>query len=197
MKPYVHAKRIITLVIALLALIQPSSRAIAAPKEISKPRNVIVLIADGCGSEQYTLARWFKGAPLSLDTILVGGVKTYIADSVVADSAPTSTAYATGYRTSDKLISVGPKEGTLAVVPEPDAAMRYRPLATVLEGAKLKGMATGIVSTSRITHATPAAYISHVPSRSQEDVIMEQAVYHLISRKIIPMPCRGVGYPRI
>ena len=42
----------------------------------------------------YTLARWFKGASLSLDGILVGGVKTYIMDSVVADSAPTATAYA-------------------------------------------------------------------------------------------------------
>lgn len=64
-------------------------------------------------------------------------MKTYIADSVVADSAPTATAYAAGYRTSDKLISVGPKEGTLPVVPEPAEAMRYQPLATVLEGAKL------------------------------------------------------------
>ena len=173
----VRTKRLMMPVVASLLLMLPYSVALAAPKEISKPKNVIVLIADGCGSEQYTLARWFKGAPLALDTILVGGVKTFIADSVVADSAPTATAYATGYRTSDKLISVGPKEGTLVVVPEPDVAMRYRPLATVLEGAKLKGMATGIVSTSRITHATPAAYIAHVPSRSQEDVIMEQAVY--------------------
>jgi alkaline phosphatase len=170
-------KRLI-LAIVLIAIANFAGHAAAAKsKESAKPRNVIVLIADGCGSEQYTLARWFKGAPLSLDDILVGGVKTYIADSVVADSAPTATAYATGYRTSDKLIGLGPKEGTLSTVPEPQAELRYRPLATVLEGAKLKGMATGIVSTSRVTHATPAAYFAHVPSRSQEDVIMEQAVY--------------------
>jgi len=140
-------------------------------------RNVIVLIVDGCSSEQYTLARWFKGAPLATDEICVGMVKTHISDSVVADSAPAATAYATGIRTSDKFIGLGPKPGTLANVPEPDEDLRYRPLATVLEGARLLGKATGIVATARLTHATPAAYVAHVPSRSQEDDIMEQAVY--------------------
>ncbi len=164
-------------IVALIALSSGIDSASAKTKGKSTPRNVIVLIADGCGSEQYTLARWFKGAPLTLDEILVGAVKTYIADSVVADSAPTATAYATGYRSSDKLIGVGPKGGTLSTVPEPPAAEWYRPLATVLEGARLKGMATGIVATSRVSHATPAAYMAHVSSRSQEESIMEQAVY--------------------
>lgn len=150
--------------------------AVAAAFE-KKPKNVIVMIADGCGSEQYTLARWYKGAPLSFDEILVGTVKTWIADSVIADSAPTATAYATGHRTSDKFISVGPKKGTLPLMPEPSEEMRYRPLATVLEGARLKGMATGIVATARVTHATPAAYIAHVSNREMENDIMEQAVY--------------------
>jgi alkaline phosphatase len=148
--------------------------------EATKPRNVIILIADGCGSEQYTLTRWFKGAPLSLDGILVGGVKTYIADSVVADSAPTASAYATGFRTSDNFISIGPKETTLPNVPVPPEEMRYRPLATVLEGARLKGKAVGIVATSRVSHATPAAYMAHVPARKMENDIMEQAVHQNI-----------------
>ncbi|MDA8126168.1 MAG: alkaline phosphatase [Deltaproteobacteria bacterium] len=166
-------------ILALTCLALPPLAGLAAAKPALKanPRNVIVLIADGCGSEHYTLARWFKGTPLTLDALLVGGVRTFIADSVIADSAPTGTAYATGYRTSDKLIGLGPKPGTIAGVSEPATEMQFKPLATVLEGAKLKGMATGIVATSRITHATPAAYISHVASRSQEDLIMEQAVY--------------------
>ena len=143
-------------------------------------KNVIVLIADGCSSEQYTLARWFKGSPLSLDDIRVGAVKTYIADSVIADSAPTASAYATGYRTSDKFISVGPKSDVLATEPVPPKDLEYRPLATVLEGAKLKGKAVGIVATSRVTHATPAAYMAHAPTRYMEGDIMEQAVYQNI-----------------
>jgi alkaline phosphatase len=140
-------------------------------------KNVIVLIPDGCSAEQYTLARWFKGEPLSLDQIRVGAIKTYIADSVVADSAPAASAFATGYRTSDKFISVGPRNPTLPGVPPPDPSLSYKPLATVLEGAKLMGKGTGIVVTSRVTHATPAAYYAHVPSRRMENDIMEQGVY--------------------
>ncbi len=147
----------------------------------AKAKNVIVLIVDGCSAEQYTLARWFKGAPLSFDPYQVGAVKTHIADSVIADSAPAASAFATGVRTSDKFISVGPRKDTLTGVPAPPEERRYRPLATVLEGAKLLKKATGIVATSRVTHATPAAYIAHTPSRANEDDIMEQAVYQGIN----------------
>ncbi|MEJ2223833.1 MAG: alkaline phosphatase [Syntrophobacterales bacterium] len=146
----------------------------ASPQTV---KNVIVLIPDGCSAEQYTLARWFKGEPLALDQIRVGAIKTYIADSVVADSAPAASAFATGYRTSDKFISVGPKNPTLPGVPPPDPSLSYKPLATVLEGAKLLGKATGLVVTSRVTHATPAAYYAHVPARRMENDIMEQGVY--------------------
>jgi len=137
-------------------------------------KNVIVLIADGAGAEQYTLARWFKGAPLAQDAILTGMVRTFIADSVVADSAPAGTAYATGVRTSDKHISVGPKAVVLTGQPVPPEALRFRPLASVLEGARLQGRATGIVATSRVTHATPAAWVSHQPHRDSEDEIASE-----------------------
>ncbi len=140
-------------------------------------RNVIVLIVDGCSSEQYTFARWFKGGPLSFDPYRIGAVATYIADSVIADSAPAASAFATGVRTSDKHISVGPHAKTLTVVNPPAQADRYRPLATVLEGAKLLRKSTGIVATSRVSHATPAAYVAHVPSRDMEDDIVEQTVH--------------------
>ncbi len=151
--------------------------AAAAAAEQPKARNVIVLIADGCSSEQYTLARWYHGAPLATDGILVGAVKTYVADSVIPDSAPTASAYATGFRTSSKGISIGLGPKTLASVPKPPEDLQYRPLATVLEGAKLLGKATGIVVTCRVTHATPAAFMAHTPLRDREEEIMEQAVH--------------------
>ncbi|HYA03071.1 MAG TPA: alkaline phosphatase [Syntrophobacteria bacterium] len=163
----------LAVVLTITLLIFPPAQG--APRAPAK--NLIVLIVDGCSGEQYTLARWFKGEPLALDGIRVGAVKTYIADSVVADSAPAASAFATGFRTSDKFISVGPREETLRVVPKPAPELRYRPLATVLEGAKLLGKSTGIVATSRVSDATPAAYMAHVPSREREDEIMEQAVY--------------------
>ena len=143
----------------------------------AQARNVIVLIVDGCAAEQYTFARWYKGAPLSFDPYRVGAVKTYIADSVIADSAPAASAFATGIRTSDKHISVGPGKNTITGVPVPAEDLQYRPLATVLEGARLLKKATGIVATSRVSHATPGAYVAHVPMRDDENDIMEQAVY--------------------
>jgi alkaline phosphatase len=155
----------------------PESLATEPITESRPAKNLIVLIADGCSAEQYTLARWFKGEPLALDQICVGAVKTHIADSVVADSASGASAFATGYRTSYKFISVGPRNPTLTGVPAPDPILSYKPLASVLEGAKLMGKATGIVATSRVTHATSAAYYAHVPSRRMENDIMEQGVY--------------------
>ncbi len=53
----------------------------------------------------------------------------------------------------------------------------YTPLATILEDSRLEGKATGLVATSRITHATPAAFASHVDNRDNENEIMEQMVY--------------------
>ncbi|MBN2450626.1 MAG: alkaline phosphatase [Lentisphaeria bacterium] len=140
-------------------------------------RNVILMIPDGCSTEALTLARWCKGAPLAFDGACRGMIRTYIADSVVADSAPMATAYASGCRTSDKHIGIGPKPETLSTVPAPPGELVYRPVATVLEGARLLGKATGLVATSVVSHATPAAFVAHVPQRSQMADIMEQAVH--------------------
>lgn len=175
MRRCMTGKAAITLVVFLGVFAQ---RTILAPAAEPPIKNVIVMIADGCSADQYTLLRWFRQhKPLALDGIRTGAMQTYIADSVIADSAPAATAFATGYRTSDKLIGVGPKPCTLTIVPPPPAELQYRPLATVLEGARLLGKSTGIVATSRVTHATPAAYMAHVPSRKLEEDIMEQAVY--------------------
>ena len=141
------------------------------------PKNLIVLIMDGCGDEHLTLARWFKGAPLALDSIRTGAVKSFIADGVIADSAPAASAYATGVRTGGTIISLGPPAETLPALAPTNGNDILRPRATVLEGARLLGKATGIVATSRISHATPAAFVAHVPQRSQEQDITEQAVY--------------------
>lgn len=145
--------------------------------EQPRVKNVILLIADGCATDQYTLARWYHGKPLPTDGILVGAVKTYAADSVITDSAPAASAYATGVRTSSKGISVGPGPKTLSIVPKPPEEFQRRPLATVLEGARLEGKATGIVVTCRASHATPAAFMAHTPLRDREEDIMEQAVH--------------------
>jgi alkaline phosphatase len=146
-------------------------------------KNVIVMVPDGCSQSIQTAARWFKGEPLYLDQIVTGTVATWMSDSIITDSASAATAFATGYKTTDGFISVGPTDGS--DTPKNDefltgfesTATPYDPLATVLEGAKLTGKSTGLVATSRITHATPAAYAAHTESRNYENEIMEQMVY--------------------
>ena len=124
-----------------------------------QPRNVILMIADGFGPASATLGRAAKGAPLAFDSVHVGSVETSATDSRVTDSAASATAYACGIKTYNGAIGVAPGGA---------------PCRTVLEAAEARGMATGLVATSRITHATPASFAAHVAQRSAEPAIAAQ-----------------------
>jgi len=147
------------------------------PPVATQAKNVILMISDGAGIEAYTLARWVKGKDLAVDGLEVALVKTHSTDSVITDSAPAASAYATGVRTSNAFLSVGPKSQVLSTLEPPPQDLPYRPLATVLEGAKLLGKSTGIVVTCRVTHATPAAFMAHLPRRDDEQNLMIQVVH--------------------
>ncbi len=139
-------------------------------------RNVILLVADGMGSAHTTIARWYKGSALHSDSMYIGGVRTYSADSLITDSAPAATALACGYKSNDKFIGIMPYRVTIPGVPDP-GELAYKPVASVLEGAKLSGRLTGIIATSNVQHATPAAFSSHWPFRNDFDEIAKQQVY--------------------
>lgn len=125
------------------------------------PRNLILMIPDGFGPASLTMARDYQGHPLALDGIITGAVHTHATDARVTDSAAGATAYACGVKTYNGAIAVD----TLK-----------QPLATLLEAAEARGMATGLVATSRITHATPASFSAHVPSRGMETEIAAQQI---------------------
>lgn len=150
---------------------------VEAEKDPEKAKNVIVLVMDGVSSSTTTLARWYKGEPLAMDEILTGGVRTYSAESAITDSAPAGTAFATGNKSNDKYVGVLPSTVANPGVDPSLADTPYKPVANVLEGAKISGKATGIISTSEIQHATPAAFSSHAGHRSDYDNIAEQQVY--------------------
>lgn len=86
----------------------------------------------------------------------VGLMATASLSSIVTDSAPASVAWATGTKTANRY---------LAVLPD------GRKLTTIFELAKPRGVATGLVTTTRVTHATPAAWVSHQANRNDEDAI--------------------------
>jgi len=129
----------------------------AAQPDAAHPRNVVLMIADGFGPASSTMARAVR--PLALDALLVGSVETSATDSRVTDSAAGATAYACGLKTYNGAIGV-----------DADG----QPCRTLLEAARDRGMATGLVTTTRITHATPASFAAHVPRRSQEAEIAVQ-----------------------
>ncbi len=154
----------------------------AAGTHGNRAKNVIILVPDGCSQSIQTLARWYKGEKLAVDDIQVGVVKHEMADSVITDSAAAATAFATGYKTSNGFVGVGPRSEPVLSTYEPPEdwdTFEYKPLASVMEGAKLKGKAAGIVVTCRFSHATPAAWASHFFKRGHEaEEISEHMVYN-------------------
>lgn len=168
-----------TLAVGSIGLTNLEREEVEAKKD-PKVKNVIVLVKDGVSSTTTTLSRWYKGDDLAMDQMASGGVRTYSAESAVTDSAPAGTAMATGNKTNDKFVGVLPEKIASPGVDEDLADDPYRPVTNVLEGAKLNGKSTGIISTSEIQHATPAAFSSHADHRSQYDNIAEQQVYQNI-----------------
>jgi alkaline phosphatase len=126
-----------------------------------KVKNVIFMVPDGYSAAYATNYRWFKGEESIMDSMLVGMHRTYSSNSEITDSAAAGTAFATGVKTNNGMISTSP-EG--------------KELKTILEAVEETGKASGLVATSTITHATPAVFASHVASRANEAEIAPQLI---------------------
>jgi alkaline phosphatase len=138
----------------------------APQRPTERPKRIIMLIGDGMGVSQMTATTYAKGEPLAmLGMEEFGYLTTHSHEFVTTDSAASATALATGHKTHFEGIAVKPgtsREGELE---------KTSHLRTALEAAREKGMKTGLVSTSRIVHATPAAFASHRANRhSYEDI---------------------------
>jgi alkaline phosphatase len=176
-----NTQKIVSLLVALLsisALMLPAFSQVQTQAD-QGIKNVIMLVPDGCAQSVETIARWYKNSSLTVDSMVSGTVETWMANSVITDSAPASTAFATGHKSTNGFISVGPRTSDLLTGFKPDAAP-YVPLATVLEASKLAGKSTGLVATSTISHATPAGFSAHNYNRNDENDIIEQQVYNNI-----------------
>ena len=136
-------------------------------------RNVILFVGDGMGVSTVTAARILQGqrnggkgedASLSFERMpYLALSKTYSVDAQTSDSAPTASAMMTGIKTNQGVLGVTQKAryGDCA-------SAKGEGVATLLELSEAMGMATGVVSTARITHATPAATYAHTPNRDWE-----------------------------
>jgi alkaline phosphatase len=126
-------------------------------------KNVIFMIGDGTGLAQISSGQLHlvgKEGLLNIQRLpVIGLVKTYATDNLITDSASGATAYSCGMKTNNRMI---------AMLPDSTSCK------TILEHAEEKGMSTGLVATSGITHATPASYAAHVSDRGMQTQIAEQ-----------------------
>lgn len=141
-------------------------------------KNIIIMIPDGQSVTDTTLVRWYKGGePLAVDEMACGLVRTYSSDAPIADSAPSGTAYATGFKSHTGFVGVLPDVNTMPGMKPLAETDKRKPVASILEAAQLLGKSTGLIATSEIMHATPADFSSHDPSRKNYDNLSEQEVY--------------------
>lgn len=153
-------------------------RAVREAKKVTpntgRAKNVILMVGDGMGVSTVTAARilegQLRGQPgeenvLSFERMpYTALIKTYSTNEQVSDSSGTMTAMVTGVKTRSALVSVDSEVdvGDFAAAPS------HR-LTTIFELAERAGRSTGIVTTTRVTHATPACCYAHSPARGWED----------------------------
>jgi len=130
-----------------------------------KPKNIILLIGDGMGIGAVSSSVYYLENSQFRRFTHTGLVVTRSADNLITDSGAGATSYATGNRTKNQSVSVDTTGKTLQ---------------TVLDYAKLKGKATGLVATNSITDATPAGFYAHVVKRTDQARIAE----YLLERKV-------------
>ncbi len=170
---------------------EDNSREIKKLIDSDKPKNVILLIGDGMGDSEITLAKYYgKGADgtLNMETLpFAGELNTYglsagpgptYPPNYVPDSAPTATAWSTGKKTIDARLSQGPS----ASEKTPGSNAGY---TTTFEIADKRGMLVGNVSTAEITDATPAAPSAHISQRACQGPAD--------ARTICPTEAKGAG----
>lgn len=139
-------------------------------KEI--PKNLIYFIADGMGPAMVSGARvWYHGSKgrLHLESFPTTGFsRTYSTSDYVTDSAASGTALATGVKTYNSSISMSDEKV--------DSSGKSRELQTLFDIALKEGKSIGIITTARVTHATPAVFYAHSKSRKEENSIAEQVM---------------------
>ncbi len=173
MNSALQAMTVRTVLCALLLSGCAGSGVEAQKSGADKRQNVILFLGDGMGVSTVTAARILAGQragklgeehELSFEAFPnVALVKTYNTDSQVADSAGTMSAIMTGEKTRIGVFGI-----SAAVSQNDCAGALENELPTLLEDAEDRGHPTGIISTARITHATPAATFSHTPNRGWE-----------------------------
>jgi alkaline phosphatase len=165
----VRGKRVaavLSALIAALALAGASEAQEAGPTD-GRAKNVIIFVGDGMGTSHRDLIRYATvgtAGQLAMDSMPYAGrsrTSPLDPEGFVTDSAAGGTAIATGVKTFNGAVGIDADEN---------------PVPTVLERAEQAGKATGLVSNSQITDATPASFGAHVADRDEQSEIARQYI---------------------
>jgi alkaline phosphatase len=130
-----------------------------------KAKNIILAVGDGTGLNQVMLSRLAIGGmdhKLSIDQLPYHGISlTHSYNNIYTDSAAAATTWATGHKTKNRYLSID---------------VNKEKLQTITEMLSKKSYISGLVATSSITHATPAAFYAHIDSRYKYSEIAEQLI---------------------
>ena len=151
---------------AAAALMASLSAATAAAEQEGNAKSAILLIGDGMGLAQTYSAQIYAEEVLDESLLMpsiekVAVTRTHSADSMVTDSAAAGTAIHSGWKVDN---------GAINVLPEGEWAY------TLGQAAQAAGKSVGVLSTARITHATPASVYGHDSDRDAENVFAAQMV---------------------
>lgn len=151
-----------------------SVSARAEGQNTGQAKNIILFVGDGMGVSTITAARIYAGQAnsadgeshrLAMEKLPQAALsKTYSHDFQVSDSAATATAMVAGIKSRSGTLGV-----TSEAVRDDCSSAEGKGSDTIFELGERAGLSTGIVSTARITHATPAATFAETPSRGWED----------------------------
>lgn len=152
----------------------------ASPAAADPAKNVIFFLGDGMGPTTVTASRIYgygEGGKLAMEQLpRTARIKTYSKDAQTTDSAPSMAAYMTGVKMRNEVLSMS---GDTVARIEADghcaSAGNGSAVPTFLEHAKAAGKAVGVVTTTELTHATPAATYAHICNRNLAYDIAAQA----------------------
>lgn len=161
----------------IIALFSCSVLSIATLWASEPVKNIIFLIGDGMGLSSVSMMQLHNNySPTIFDKANnIALQKTYSSDNRVTDSAASGTALATGFKTNNTMLGMTP-DGTH--------------VESLTELAKRHGKSTGIVVTTYVQHATPAAFYAHIASRHEYLTISEQ----LLASSLDVVIGGGMGY---
>jgi alkaline phosphatase len=156
-------KNLATLLLFIIlsaSLISCSDTNKSTLKDTPEIKNIVFMIGDGMGLPAVSSALTVSDHPLNIERCnIIGLQKTFSSNSYITDSGAAGTALASGKKTKNGAIGMDSQGNRVK---------------SILEIAEEHGLATGLVSTSSITHATPASFIAHQSDRgSYEDIAMD------------------------